>query len=100
MIIAANTVCCRLRHQDTRCTHARCCHNTTKLRFFFLQTIIAVVPFSEVLPPKLKQFYQIHFAAVEEVCMLTISTGDSSCFLDFFFWWGEVHLRAINKTNF
>jgi hypothetical protein len=40
----------------------------------FLQTIVAVVPFSEVLPPKLKQFYQIHFAAVEGVCVLTIST--------------------------
>jgi len=39
----------------------------------FLQTI-AVVPFSEVLPPKLKQFCQIHFAVVEGVCVLTILT--------------------------
>ena len=34
------------------------------LLMVFLQTIVAVVPFSEVLLPKLKQFFQIHFAAV------------------------------------
>jgi hypothetical protein len=33
-----------------------------------------VVSFSEVVPPKLKQFYQIDFAAFEGVCVLTIST--------------------------
>jgi hypothetical protein len=39
----------------------------------FLQTIVAVVPFTEVLPPKLKQFFfQILFAAVEGVCVLTV----------------------------
>jgi hypothetical protein len=48
--------------------------NKIPLMAFFLQTTVAVVPFSEVLPPKLRQFFQIHFAAVEGVCVLTILT--------------------------
>jgi len=63
-----------------------------------LETIVALVPFSEVLPPKLKQFFQIHFAAVEGVCVLTILTlVIHPVFLASFL---EVHLRAINKTYF
>jgi hypothetical protein len=39
MFIAANIVCCRLRHQDARCTpplvqQTRCCHNIAKLSIF------------------------------------------------------------------
>jgi hypothetical protein len=63
-----------------------------------LQTIVAVIPFSEVLPPKLKKFFQIHFAALEGVCVLTILTlVIHPVFLISFL---EVHLRAINKTYF
>jgi hypothetical protein len=61
-----------------------------------LQTIVAVVPFSEVLPPKLKQFFQIYFAAVEGVGVLTILTFViHPVFLTSFL---EVHLRAIKNT--
>ena len=57
-----------------------------------------MVPFSEVLPPKPKQFFQIHFAAVEGVCVLTILTLVSHpVFLTSFL---DVHLCAINKTYF
>jgi len=35
---------------------------------------VAVVPFSEVLAPKLQQFFRIRFASVEGVCVLTILT--------------------------
>jgi hypothetical protein len=66
---------------------------------FFFQIIVAVVPFLEVLPPKLKQFFQIHFAAVEGVCVQTILTlAIHPVLLTFFFL--EVHLCAINKTFF
>jgi hypothetical protein len=60
-----------------------------------LQTIVAVVPFSEVLPPKWKQFFQVHFAAVEGVCVLMILTCViHPVFLTSFL---EVHLRTIKK---
>jgi hypothetical protein len=63
-----------------------------------LQTIVALVPFSEVLLPKLKQFFQIRFAAVEGIGMLMILTlVIHPVFLTSFL---EVHLRAIKKTYF
>ena len=59
----------------------------------FLQIIVAVVPFSEIIPPTIKHFFQIHFVAFESVCVLTILThvihpvfltsffgGPSSCY--------------------
>jgi hypothetical protein len=62
----------------------------TKYHFWpFLPTIVAVVPFSEVLLPKLKQFFQINFAAVEGVCVLMILIlVIHPVFLTFFFFFG------------
>jgi hypothetical protein len=76
-----------------------------------LQTIVAVVQFSEVLPPKLKKFFQIRFAAVEGVGVLTILTlvihpvGVLTILtlvihLVFLTSFLEVHLRAIKKHIF
>jgi hypothetical protein len=62
----------------------------------FLQTIVAVNPFSEVLPPKLKQLFQIYFAAVEGVCVLTILTLVIQPV--FFIYFLKVQLRAVQNN--